>query len=193
MSAPNTSSSSSQLVSYTQDVNYTRTEGFKQFKAWYNVKNARAARNVPNGVYPSAETIYQAVKGPGCTLRSFDSLLLDDFITSGSMAARRHLKRLSLVPYYVAQMKRCTQKWDRRDNQGPNSGTINTCRQLISIVGTSLYHLMADIQSTVGRTVDPYTGGRPPLTRQVHGDFMVSSETKCPTQTRRVHEGHFYN
>ena len=37
------------------------------------------------------------------------------------------------------------------------------------------------------------TGGRPPLTRQVHGDFMVSSETKCPTQTRRVHEGHFYN
>ena len=68
MSAPNASSSSSQLVSYAQDVDYTRMEGFKQFKAKYNVKNARATRNDPNGVYPSAKTIYQAVKGPGCTL-----------------------------------------------------------------------------------------------------------------------------
>ena len=68
MSASNASSSSSQLVSYAQDVDYTHTEGFKQFKARYNVKNTRAARNDPNGVYPSAETTYQAVKGPGCTL-----------------------------------------------------------------------------------------------------------------------------
>ena len=68
MSAPNASSSSSQLVSYSQDVDYTRTEGFKRFKARYNVKNVRATRNDPNGVYPSAETIYQAVKGLGCTL-----------------------------------------------------------------------------------------------------------------------------
>ena len=43
MSAPNASSSSSQLVSYAQDIDYTHTEGFKQFKAKYNVKNARAA------------------------------------------------------------------------------------------------------------------------------------------------------
>ena len=57
--------------------------------------------------------------------------------------------------YYVAQMKRCTQKWDRRNNQGPNSGTIDTCRQLVGIVGTGLYHSMADVQSVVGRTVDP--------------------------------------
>ena len=92
MSAPNASSSSSQLVSYAQDIDYTRTEGFKQFKAWYNVKNARATRNDPNGVYPSPETIYQAVKGPGCTLRSFDSLSLDDFISSGAVAARHCLK-----------------------------------------------------------------------------------------------------
>ena len=92
MSAPNTSSSSSQLISYAQDVDYTRTEGFKQFKARYNVKNTKAARNNPNGVYPSAETIYQAVKGPGCSLQSFDSLSLDDFISAGSMAARRWLK-----------------------------------------------------------------------------------------------------
>ena len=70
MSAPNASSSSSQLVSYAQDIDYTRTEGFKRFKAWYNVKNARAACNDPNGVYPSAETVYQAIKGPGCTLQS---------------------------------------------------------------------------------------------------------------------------
>ena len=149
MSAANASSSSSQLISYAQDVNYTRTEGFKQFKAWYNVKNAQAARNDPNGVYPSAETVYQAVKGPGCTLWSFDSLSLDDFISSGSVAARCHLKHLSLASYCAAQMKRCTQKWDRRDDQGPNSGTIDTCRQLIGIVGTGLYHLMVDVQSTV--------------------------------------------
>ena len=112
MSTPNASASSSQLVSYAQDVDYTHTEGFKRFKARYNVKNARAARNDPNSVYPVAKTIYQAVKGLGCTLRSFDSLSLDDFISAGSVAARHCLKRLSLAPYYVAQMKRCMQKWD---------------------------------------------------------------------------------
>ena len=155
MSAANTSSSSSQLVSYAQDVDYTRTEGFKQFKARYNVKNARAARNDPNGVYPSAKTIYQAVKGPGCTLRSFNSLSLDDFISSGAVAARRHLKHLSLAPYYVVQMKCCIQKWDRRDNQGSSSEAINVSCQLIGIVGTGLYHSMANVQYTVSRTVDP--------------------------------------
>ena len=155
MSAPNTSSSSSQLISYAQDVDYTRTEGFKRFKARYNVKNARAARNDPNTVYPSAETVYQAVKGPGSTLRSFESLLLDDFISAGAVAARRRLKCLSLAPYYDAQMKRCTQKWDRRDDQGLSLEAINVCRQLVGIVRTGIYHSMADVQSTVGRTVDP--------------------------------------
>ena len=154
MSAPNTSSSS-QLIAYTQDVNYTRTEGFKRFKSRYNIKNTHAAHNDPNGAYPSAETVYQAVKGPGCTLRSFDGLSLDDFISSGSVAARRCLKHLSLAPYYAAQMKQCMQKWDRHDDQGPNSGTIDTCRQLVRIVGTGLYHSMADVQSMVSRTVDP--------------------------------------
>ena len=154
MSTPN-ASSSSQLVSYAQDIDYTRTEGFKQFKARYNIKNARAARNDPNGVYPSAETVYQAVKGPGCTLWSFDSLSLDDFISAGAVAARRRLKQLSLAPYYVAQMKHCTQKWDRRDDQGASSEAINVCRQLVGIVGTGVYHSMADVQLTVGRTVDP--------------------------------------
>ena len=148
MSAPNTSSSS-QLVSYAQDVNYTHTEGFKQFKRRYNIKNTRAAQNNPNGVYLSAKTVYQAVKGLGCTLQSFDSLSLDDFISASSVATHRHLKHLSLAPYYAAQMKRCTQKWDRRDDQGGNSETIDVCRQLIGIVGTRLYHLMADIQSVV--------------------------------------------
>ena len=148
MSAPN-ASSSSQLVTYAQDVDYTRTEGFKRFKSRFNVKNARCACNNPRGTYLSAKTVYQAVKGPGCTLRSFDGLSLDDFISSGSVAARRRLKCLSLAPYYAAQMKRCMQKWDRRDNQGPNSETINTCRQLVGIVGTGLYHSMADVQSVV--------------------------------------------
>ena len=105
MSAPNASSSSSQLVAYAQDVDYTWTEGFKRFKSRYNVKNARVARNDPRGAYPSAESVFQAVKGPGCMLCSFDGLSLDDFISSGSVAARHRLKRLSLAPYYVAQMK----------------------------------------------------------------------------------------
>ena len=155
MSAPVASSSSSQLVSYSQDVDYTRTKGFKQFKARYNVRNARAARNDPNAVYPSAEVVYQAVKGPGMTERSLDSLSLDDFILASSVSARRRLKRLSLAPYYAAQMRRCTQKWDRRDDQGASSEAINVSRQMIGIVGTGLYHSMADVQLTVGRTVDP--------------------------------------
>ena len=148
MSAPGPSSSSP-LVSYAQDVDYTRTEGFKQFKAKFNVKNTRVARNDPNGVYPSAETIYQAIKGPGCMLRSLDSLSLDNFISSGVVAARRRLKRLSLAPYYVAQMKRCMQKWDRRDDQGSSSEAINVSRQLIGIVGTGIYHSMANVQYMV--------------------------------------------
>ena len=154
MSTPGPSSSSP-LVAYSQDVDYTRTEGFKQFKTKFNVKNARATRNDPNAPYPSAERIYQAVKGPGCTLWSLDLLSLDDFISSGAVAARRHLKRLSLAPYYVAQMKRCTQKWDRQDDQGSSSEAINVSWQLIGIVGTGIYHSMADVQYTVSRTVDP--------------------------------------
>ena len=152
MSAPNASSSSSQLVSYAQDVNYTRTEGFKQFKARYNVKNARAAHNDPNTVYPSPEVVYQAAKGPGMTERSLDSLSLDDFILAGSISAHHRLKRLSLAPYYAAQMKRCTQKWDRRDDQGASSEAINVSRQLIGVVGTGLYHSMAEVQATVRST-----------------------------------------
>ena len=155
MSAPNTSSSSSHLVAYAQDIDYTRTEGFKQFKARYNIKNNRSARNDANGVYPSPETIYQAAKGPGMTERSLDSLFLNDFILVGSISARRRLKRISLAPYYAAQMKRCTQKWDRRDDQGASSEAINVSRQLIGMVGTGLYHSMAEVQATVGRTVDP--------------------------------------
>ena len=148
MSTPGPSSSSP-LVSYAQDVDYTRSEGFKQFKAKYNVKNTRAAHNNPSTAYPSAEVIYQAVKGPGCTLRSLDLLSLDNFISSGVVAACRRLKRLSLAPYYAAQMKRCTQKWDRRDDQGSSLEAINVSRQLIGIVGTGIYHSMADVQYTV--------------------------------------------
>ena len=150
MSVPNASSSSSQLIAYAQDVDYTCTEGFKRFKSRYNVKNARVARNNPHRSYPTAEAVFQAVKGPGCMLHSFDGLSLDDFISSGLVAAHHRLKCLSLAPYYVAQMKHCMQKWDRHDDQGPNSEMINTCRQLVGIVGTGLYHSMADIQSMVG-------------------------------------------
>ena len=155
MSAPNASSSSSALVSFAQDVDYTKTEGFRRFKASYNVKNVRVARNDPCGAYPTAEAVFQATKGPGYSQWTFDGLSLNDFISSRSVAACRHLKHLSLAPYYAAQMKHCTQKWDRCDEQGPASAMIDTCHQLIGIVGTSLYHLMADVQLMVGRTVDP--------------------------------------
>ena len=109
----------------------------------------RAARNDPNGIYPLAEIIYQAIKGPGCTLRSFDSLSLDDFISSGAVAACCRLKRLSLAPYYAAQMKRCMQKWDCRDDQGSSLEVINVCRQLVGVVGMGIYHSIADAQYMV--------------------------------------------
>ena len=152
MSASNASSSA--LISFAQDVDYTKTEGFKRFKASYNVKNARVACNNPHGAYPTTENIFQAAKGLGCSQQTFNGLSLDNFISSGSMAAHHHLKCLSLAPYYVAQMKQCTQKWDRHDDQGPNSLMIDTCCQLVGIVGTRLYHLMVDVQMTVSRTVD---------------------------------------
>ena len=150
MSVPNASSSSSALVSFSQDVDYTKMEGFKRFKASYNRKNARSARNNPRGAYLMAKDVYQAAKGPGCSQRSFDRLSLQDFIEAGAVATRRRLKRLSLAPYYMAQMKHCMQKWDRRDDQGPGSEIVNTCRQLIRVVGMGLYHSMADTQMTVG-------------------------------------------
>ena len=86
------------------------------------------------------------------TERSLDSLSLDDFILAGSISAHRRLKWLSLAPYYAAQMKRCTQKWDRQDDQGALSEAINMSRQLIGVVGTSLYHSMAEVQATVRST-----------------------------------------
>ena len=88
MSAPN--ASSSVLVFFAQDVDYTRMEGFKRFKACYNVKNMRATHNDPCGAYPTAESVYQAAKGPGCSLCTFDGLSLDDFISAGSVAAHCH-------------------------------------------------------------------------------------------------------
>ena len=62
MSVPNTSSS---LVSFAQDVDYTNTEGFKQYKAIFNQKNARCAWNNPCGAYLMMEDVYNAVKSSG--------------------------------------------------------------------------------------------------------------------------------
>ena len=139
MSAPNASSSSA-LISFAQDVDYTQMEGFKCFKATYNHKNAYVACNDPQGLYPRAEDVYQAAKGPGCSQWTFNSLSLQDFIKTGAMAACRCLKCLSLAPYYAAQMQRCTQKWDKCDDQGPGSDVVDTCWQLIGVVGTSVAH-----------------------------------------------------
>ena len=148
MSAPNASSSSS-LVAFAQDVDYTRTEGFKRFKAAYNCKNAQAACNDPRGAYPQVEDVYQAAKGPGCSQWSFDGLSLQDFIETRAITTRCCLKHLSLALYYVVQMRRCTQKWDKCNDQGPGSEVVDTCWQLIGVVGTGLYHSMADVQLMV--------------------------------------------
>ena len=148
MSAPNASSSSA-LVSFTQDVDYTKAEGFKRFKAMYNHKNACAACNDTRGAYPQAEDVYQATKGPRCSQWTFDGLSLQDFIEMGAIAAHCHLKCLFLAPYYAAQMWHCTQKWDKRDDQGPGSEVIDTCHQLVGVVGTGLYHSMGNVQMTV--------------------------------------------
>ena len=68
---------------------------------------------------------------------------------SGSIATCCHLKCLSLAPYYHAWMKRCMQKWDRHDNQGAGLEVVDTCCQLVSVIGTGLYHSMVDIQEMV--------------------------------------------
>ena len=59
--------SSSTLISFAQDVNYTKTEGFKQYKTIFNQKNAWAARNNPQGAYLMVEDTYN-VSGPLCHL-----------------------------------------------------------------------------------------------------------------------------
>ena len=147
MSAANTSSSA--LVSFAQDVNFTNTEGFKQYKAIFNQKTAHCACNNPHGTYLTVENVYNAVKSSGCSQRTFNSLSLQDFITSRLIAARHCLKCLSLVPCYAAQMRRCTQKWDKHDNQGVGLEVVDTCCQLIGVVDTGLYHSMADVQLMV--------------------------------------------
>ena len=95
------------------------------------------------------EDVYNAVKSSSCSQKTFDALSLQDFITLGSIATRCCLKCPSLAPYYAAQMKCCTQKWDRHDDQGLGSEVVNTCHQLIGVVGTGLYHSMADVQMMV--------------------------------------------
>ena len=146
----NTNASSSfPLITFAQDIDYSKTEGFKQFKAIYNQKNAQCAHNDLCGSYPTALKVYSAAKSSGMSEQDMAALSLQDFITSGTIAARHHLKHISLAPYYVAQMKHCTQKWDKCDNQGAGTEVVNTCWQLIGVVGTSLYHSMANVQMTV--------------------------------------------
>ena len=96
-----------------------------------------------------AEDVYNTIKSSRCSQRTFNALSLQDFITSGSIATCRYIKRLSLAPYYTAQMKCCMQKWGKHDNQGPGMEVINACHQLVRVVGMGLYHSMADVQLTV--------------------------------------------
>ena len=148
MSAPNTSSSSA-LVSFTADPNYTKMEGFKQFKALYNQKNACTTHNNPHTSYLVPEAIYNQVKNSRCSKRSFKELSFQDFLMLGSIVACCHLKHLSLAPYYHTQMKHCTQKWDMHNNQGAGTEVVDTCCQLVSVISVSLYHSMANVQEMV--------------------------------------------
>ena len=149
MSVPNASSSSN-IISYAANPNYTRTEGFKAFKKVYNCRNNCIACDDPNMLYPPPEVIYNQVKNSRCSEREFKSLSLQDFIVAGSISARCHMKQLSLAPYYQIQMECFTGKWDMRDNQGEGTEVVDFCCQVIGVVGTSLYHSMADVQATVG-------------------------------------------
>ena len=39
---------------------------------------------------------------------------------------------------------------DKCDNQGAGMEVVDTCWQLVGVVGTGLYHSMANVQMTVG-------------------------------------------
>ena len=97
MSVTNATSSSSALFSFAQDIDYTKMEGFKQYQAIFNQKNAHCAHNDPQGAYPTAKDVYNTVKSSGCSQGTFNALSLQDFITSGSIATHHHLKHLSLA------------------------------------------------------------------------------------------------
>ena len=148
-------SSSLPLITFTQDNDYLKTKGFKQFKAIYNQKNTQCTRNNPHGSCPTVLEVYTATKSSGMSEQDMAALSLQDFITSGAITACCHLKHISLAPYYAAQMRCCTQKWNKHDNQGAGMEVVDTCQQLIGVVGTGLYHSMADVQMTVSQTVDP--------------------------------------
>ena len=143
MSAPNASSST--IVSYTTNPDYTRMEGFKAFKTIYNKCNNHTAHNDPNTPYPLLEVIYNQVKNSGCFEREFKDLSFQDFVITGSISAQHQMKCLSLVLYYQAQMEHFTQKWDARDNQGEGTEVIDFCCQAIRVVATGLHHLMANV------------------------------------------------
>ena len=150
MSAPNASLSSSALVSFAADPNYTKTEGFKQFQRLYNKRNAHCAHNDPNTSYPNAAIIYNRVKNSGSTEKEFKDLSLQDFMITSSVTACHKLKWLSLAPYYQAHIDHCTWKWDAHDNQGKGTEVVNFCHQLMGVVSIGLYNLMADVQETIG-------------------------------------------
>ena len=123
----NANTSSIALISYATNPNHTKTEGFKHFKKVYNRHNNRTAHDDPNDPYPIPKVIYNQVKNSGCSERDFKSLSLQDFVVAGSIAAHHWMKRISLAPYYYAQMQCFTALWDARDNQGEGTETIDFC------------------------------------------------------------------
>ena len=90
--------SSTPLVSYAQDVNYTNTEGFKQFHSIYNQKNARVACNDQRGAYLMAEDIYNTIKSSGCSQRTFKALSYRKF---SLVHEQKHVRLRSRVPEWL--------------------------------------------------------------------------------------------
>ena len=47
------------------------------------------------------------------------------------------------------------------------------------------------LSSIQGNSVAINTGGKSAFTQQAHGEFIVSSETKCPPNTQQAHGEYF--
>ena len=55
-------------------------EGYKQFKAIYNQKNAQCARNDPHGSYLTVLEVYTTAKSSGMLTRDMAALSFQDFV-----------------------------------------------------------------------------------------------------------------
>ena len=60
-------------------------------------------------------------------------------------------------------------------------------------ISSSLAEQVRDFTEEQTASKEVVTGGKPPLTQWVHGEFIVVSESKCLALAHQVHFGHFCN